>query len=122
MTNDEQKRTALLTEERRQRILTRLDQEGRVFAAELSRLYRVSDDTIRRDLDALAESGLVQRVHGGALRRFAFTENYEERQVERADAKDAIAQTTIPLLHPGQVILLDGGTTSLAIVCHLPSD
>src|SRR5215469_3786536 len=106
---DDQRRISLLTEERRQQILVSLEREGRVFATELSHRYHVSDDTIRRDLDALADLGMVQRVHGGALRRATFTENFEERQTENAAAKDAIARGTVSLLQQGQTILLDGG-------------
>jgi DeoR/GlpR family transcriptional regulator of sugar metabolism len=122
MVKDEQNRIALLTAERRERILALLQQEGRVFAAELSRVLQVSDDTIRRDLDALAEMGTLQRVHGGALRRLPITEQFDVRQAEKMDAKEAIARATVPLLHAGQVIFLDGGTTSLAIAHQLPPE
>src|ERR1700676_2926969 len=58
-----------LKEERHQYILELLGSEGRVLAADLSSRYRVSEDTIRRDLRELASSGKIQRVHGGALPR-----------------------------------------------------
>src|SRR5260370_42378275 len=60
-----------LNEERHHYILELLGSEGRVLAADLSGRYRVSDDTIRRDLRELASSGKIQRVHGGALPRRA---------------------------------------------------
>src|SRR5260370_32054345 len=60
-----------LKEERHQYILELLGSEGRVLAADLSSRYRVSEDTIRRDLRELASSGKIQRVHGGALPRRA---------------------------------------------------
>jgi DeoR/GlpR family transcriptional regulator of sugar metabolism len=119
---DERSRNMILTEERRERILAALQHDGRVYAAALSKEFGVSDDTIRRDLDALAEKGLLQRVHGGALRRLPFTENYEQRRGESAGAKHAIARATVSLLRSGQVILFDGGTTSLAIARQLPKD
>src|ERR1051326_643445 len=122
MDKDDQNRIQMLAAERRERILATLQRDGRVFATELSRALGVSDDTIRRDLDALAELGALQRVHGGAIRRLPFTEQFDVRQTEHMDAKAAIARATVPLLHPGQVILLDGGTTSLAIARHLPPD
>ncbi|MFY0575809.1 DeoR family transcriptional regulator [Cystobacter fuscus] len=59
--------TAHLPEERRRIILERLATEGRVFAADLCGILRVSEDTIRRDLRELDEAGLLRRVHGGAL-------------------------------------------------------
>jgi DeoR/GlpR family transcriptional regulator of sugar metabolism len=122
MSKDDQNRITLLTEERRERILALLQQEGRVFAAELSRALGVSDDTVRRDLDALAEMGALQRVHGGALRRLPVTEPFAVRQAEQMEAKEAIARATVPFLHSGQVIFLDGGTTSVAIARQLPPD
>src|ERR1700738_5554097 len=60
-----------LKEERHQYILELLGSEGRVLAADLSSRYRVSEDTIRRDLRELASSGKIQRGHGGALPRRA---------------------------------------------------
>ncbi|MGZ3582966.1 MAG: DeoR/GlpR family DNA-binding transcription regulator [Ktedonobacterales bacterium] len=102
--------------------MAQLERDGRVFASELSRLYKVSDDTVRRDLDVLAEQGMIHRVHGGALRRLTYTESFEDRQAEGAAAKDVIGQATASLLRSGQVIFIDGGTTSLAIVRHLPPD
>jgi DeoR/GlpR family transcriptional regulator of sugar metabolism len=56
-----------LPEERQQRILTRLRNEGRVVAAELAEAFEVSEDSIRRDLRELAAQGLCKRVYGGAL-------------------------------------------------------
>ena len=122
MDKDEKNRKILLTEERRSRILSRLRREGRVLAAQLSQEYGVSDDTIRRDLDALAEQGQVQRVHGGALRPAPVNEDYGARQTQGADAKESIARATAGLIHSGQVVILDGGTTTLAVAKHLSPD
>ncbi len=118
----DKKRSNLLTDERRERILAVLRRDGRVLATDLSETLGVSDDTIRRDLDALATMGLLQRVHGGALRRADINEDYLARQNDETDAKHAIAQATAALIHPGQVVILDGGTTSLAIAHSLPKD
>lgn len=122
MHKDDKNRTNLLTEERRERILTALQRDGRVLAINLSRTLGVSDDTIRRDLDALAEMGLLQRVHGGALRRAHINEDYTARRVDATTAKQSIAQATAALIRPGQVVVLDGGTTSLAVAQHLPKN
>src|SRR5882762_9785328 len=69
-----------LREERHQYILDLLGSEGRVLAADLSSRYRVSEDTIRRDLRELASSGRIQRVHGGALPRRAEAVPFVSRQ------------------------------------------
>lgn len=120
MHKDDKNRIYLLTEERRERILTALRRDGRVLATDLSKTLGVSDDTIRRDLDALAEMGLLQRVHGGALRRARINEDYTARQVDEAIAKQSIALATAALIRPGQIVILDGGTTALAVAQHLP--
>ena len=57
----------MLTAERRQTILGRLDRDGKVVASELVRSLGVSEDTVRRDLRELAAGGLLQRVHGCLL-------------------------------------------------------
>jgi DeoR/GlpR family transcriptional regulator of sugar metabolism len=120
MQKDDKIRSNLLTDERRERILTALRRDGRVLATDLSNTLGVSDDTIRRDLDALAEMGLLQRVHGGALWRARINEDYTARQADEAIAKQSIAQATAALVCPGQVVILDGGTTALAVAQHLP--
>ena len=56
-----------LVQDRRRDILRQLNENGKVFASDLSAAYNVSDDTIRRDLREMAAEGLLQRVHGGAL-------------------------------------------------------
>src|SRR5580693_8695912 len=80
-----------LREERHQYILELLGSEGRVLAADLSSRYRVSEDTIRRDLRELASSGKIQRVHGGALPRRAEAVPFVSRQQIDMESKIGIA-------------------------------
>lgn len=110
----------MLTAERRQYILERLRLEGKVVASELSAALEVSEDTIRRDLRELAEAGQLQRVHGGALPRSPAIASYEVRQSQATSAKAAIAQAALQLIRDGQVIMLDGGTTTLQVAQQLP--
>lgn len=112
----------MLTEERRARIMDELRRAGKVLAANLSQALGVSDDTIRRDLDALAAAGLLRRVYGGALRSAPVNEDYVARQTEGAAAKEAVARAAAALIRPGHVVILDGGTTTLAVARHLPHD
>ncbi len=121
MKGDDKKRT-LLTEERREHILAELARTGKVLASDLSRALRVSDDTIRRDLDALAARGLLRRVYSGALRTPPVNADFVARQADGAAAKEAVARAAAALIRPGQVIILDGGTTTLAVARHLPRD
>jgi DeoR/GlpR family transcriptional regulator of sugar metabolism len=111
----------MLTEERRQAILDRLGRDGRVVVADLSSSLHMSLDTIRRDLQELADAGLVRRVHGGALPPAVGSRTYAARREQAPAAKAAIAKATVGLVRDGQVILLDAGTTTLAVARHLPS-
>ena len=112
----------MLTAERRRSIMQMLQRDGKVYASELSKDLRVSEDTIRRDLRELATAGMLQRVHGGALPRSPATASFTERQQQAPEAKAAIAQAAIRLIHQDQVIILDGGTTPLQVAQRLPHD
>ncbi|MBI1878764.1 MAG: DeoR/GlpR transcriptional regulator [Chloroflexi bacterium] len=112
----------MLTAERQQYILATLQRQGKVIASELSMALDVSEDTIRRDLRKLAEAGLLQRVHGGALPSSPAAASYTARQGQSLSAKMAIAHAAIQLITSGQVIVLDGGTTTLYVAQRLPTD
>jgi DeoR/GlpR family transcriptional regulator of sugar metabolism len=112
----------MLTAERRQYILETLRHDGKVLATELSRQLNVSEDTIRRDLRELAEAGLLQRVHGGALPSSPATGPFTTRQRQATSAKAVIAQAAVQLIRAGQVVILDGGTTTLQVAQRLPVD
>ena len=99
----------MLTEERRQVILERLQGDGKVVAAELSAALDVSPDTVRRDLRELADAGLLRRVHGGALPPGVGARPYAARREQAPDAKAAIARAHERAARHGQVILLDAG-------------
>jgi DeoR/GlpR family transcriptional regulator of sugar metabolism len=115
-------KNAMLTAERRRSILQTLQREGKVHSSELSKVLRVSEDTIRRDLNELAAEGQLQRVHGGALPRSPAGASFTERQRQAPEAKAAIAQAAVRLIRHDQTIILDGGTTSLQVAQHLPAD
>ncbi|MBF2021314.1 MAG: DeoR/GlpR transcriptional regulator [Hydrococcus sp. C42_A2020_068] len=112
----------MLTAERRQYILNILRRDKKVLSSELSTVLQVSEDTIRRDLRELAESGLLQRVHGGALLVSPASASYADRQKQAPKEKEAIARLAAKLVCPGQVVILDGGTTTLQVARHLPLD
>jgi DeoR/GlpR family transcriptional regulator of sugar metabolism len=110
----------MLTTHRKQAILATLKQEGQVIAKTLSEAYGVSEDTIRRDLRELAADGLLQRVHGGALPASPAAANFSQRTHISTAAKSAIARKAAELILPGQVAILDGGTTCVELARHLP--
>ena len=110
----------MLKEERRRRILDLLGREGRVVAAELPARLDVSGYTVRRDLEELSAAGLLQRVHGGAVPRSPVAPTYAGREGQSIAGKAAVAGAAVRLLEPGQVAIVDGGTTALALVEQIP--
>ena len=112
----------MLTAERRQVILTRLERDGKVVASELVDALGVSEDTVRRDLRELASGGLVQRVHGGALLPAPASVSFAQRLQVAPEAKAHLAEAALPLLEGANVVLLDGGTTALELARRLPPD
>src|SRR5690348_14887649 len=113
----------LLGEERRELILRWLAAEGKVRASDLALRLRVSLDTVRRDLQELADAGLLRRVHGGALPPSPpGPDSFVERLPDDVAAKAAVAQAAVGLVRPGEVIAISGGTTTLEFARRLPDD
>lgn len=110
----------MLTIHRKQAILATLKQDGQVIAKALSETFGVSEDTIRRDLREMAADGLLQRVHGGALPSSPAVADFSQRKHISTAAKSAIARKAAELILPGQVAILDGGTTCVELARHLP--
>lgn len=109
-----------LPQERQQRILERLRARGRVVAAELAAEFAVSEDSIRRDLRELAAAGLCKRVYGGALPLAPGGSPLRQRRGEHAGRKLALARKAATLVRQGQVLLIDAGSTNIAIAAALP--
>ncbi len=112
----------MLTAERRQYILTVLQRDGKIVAKNLSEELGLSEDTIRRDLRDLAGDGLLLRVHGGALPCSPANSSFASRQEQATAAKTSIARVAARLVRPGQVVILDAGTTTLQVAQNLPLD
>ena len=110
----------MLTAERKQAILERLEHDGRVVASQLVTSLGVSEDTVRRDLRDLADQGLLHRVHGGALASAPATVSFARRLEVGQEEKIALADAALPLLDEARVIVLDGGTTALELARRLP--
>jgi DeoR/GlpR family transcriptional regulator of sugar metabolism len=112
----------MLTSQRKLILLDLLKQDGKIVAKSAAVLLDVSEDTIRRDLRELAGDGLLQRVHGGALPASPAMADFAARQHISTDDKSAIGRAAAQLIQPGQVVFIDGGTTSAQLVRHLPPD
>ncbi|WP_062203315.1 DeoR/GlpR family DNA-binding transcription regulator [Demequina salsinemoris] len=110
--------------ERQHEILARARANGRVEVGPLADSLGVTVETVRRDLTALERMGAVRRVHGGALpvERLVLEPSLVARETRNSEQKRRIAARAIEELPAGGTILLDAGTTMLAIAEAIPAD
>ncbi|PZP62282.1 MULTISPECIES: DeoR/GlpR family DNA-binding transcription regulator [Pseudoxanthomonas] len=106
--------------ERAQTVLDLLREHGRVSSGDLAARFGVSEDSIRRDLRELASQGLCKRVYGGAVRTAPEALRFDQRLQHEASDKAGLAWGVCALLQPGSTVLLDAGTTNLAVAQRLP--
>lgn len=113
--------TPLSATERQSKILGWIEQRQRVTVPQLIEQFAISPATARRDLDALAEQGKVQRVHGGALalRRAPPEAPVLQRMAEQADEKTRIARAAAELIREGETVFISSGTTTLEVARQL---
>jgi len=109
----------MLTSQRKKLLLARLAAEGQLVARSLALELGTSEDTIRRDLRELAAEGRLQRVHGGALPASSAMGDLAVREQVSVADKLALGRFGASLIRPGQVVILDGGTTALQVARHL---
>jgi DeoR/GlpR family transcriptional regulator of sugar metabolism len=105
----------MLATQRRSRILALVDEQGAVKVSELVDELGVSDMTVRRDIESLAEQGLVERVHGGALAvggRTSEEPGFSAKSALMTAQKTAIAEAAAALVEPGSAIGISAGTTT----------
>ena len=112
----------MLKEERHQYILNRINQNYRIYITALSSELGVSDDTLRRDLAELDELGLLTKVHGGAIARSGIPVEFTDRLNTGIAGKQQMATKVIPLFSPGDIVLMDGGTSNLEVARQIPVD
>jgi DeoR/GlpR family transcriptional regulator of sugar metabolism len=102
----------MLKKERQEFILHQLNLHNKILCADLSNKMGVSDDTIRRDLQELAQEDKLIKVHGGALSK-SFHTAFDRKMVYNLEDKHIIAQKTAALVQSGMYILTSGGTSIL---------
>lgn len=112
----------MLTKQRKKLILDRLARDGQLVAKALSQELEISEDTVRRDLRELAAEGRLLRVHGGALPASAAVADLPTREHIATTDKQALGRVGAAMVKPGQLVILDGGTTALQVARHLPAD
>lgn len=109
------------TEERREGILRLLETVESVHVADLVEELGASEATVRRDLVQLDKQGALRRTHGGARRLLlrGVTTPFAARALVNAEGKARIAAAAAAMLAHGESVVLDGGTTCLAVAHRL---
>lgn len=99
---------------RRERIIELIQEDRMVKVSDLMKMFDVSIETIRRDLEFLEKEGLLTRVYGGAVlnRKKAAEPLYEQREIKNYREKSAIAKRAVELIEDGDVLGIDIGTTA----------
>ncbi|MFC1463845.1 MAG: DeoR/GlpR family DNA-binding transcription regulator [Candidatus Brachytrichaceae bacterium NZ_4S206] len=106
-----------MSEERRREIIALLETERHVRVEDLARRFDVSEVTIRKDLSELEARGLLQRTHGGAVlvHKSRFNPSFLEKLALHAAEKRAIAHAALEYICEGDALILDAGSTTLAL-------
>ncbi|RCW43694.1 DeoR family transcriptional regulator [Halopolyspora algeriensis] len=112
----------MLARQRQELILEEVRRTGAVQVSDLVLRLGVSDMTIRRDLDALATRGLVEKVYGGATSKVGRSTDepgFEVKSMRQLAEKEAIARLAAERVRPGTAIGLSAGTTTWTLARHL---
>lgn len=109
------------TFDRRSEIIRHLQKNQRVSTRSLSKLFQVSEVTIRHDLNNLEQQGWITRVHGGAEigSLLQGEQSFALRQTLHVEEKANIARAAARLVEPGDTIMLDGSTTAYQLAVQL---
>lgn len=107
----------MLALERRNLILERLQQDKRVVVSELSQLYSVSEETIRRDLDKLEKEGFATKSYGGAVinEDVSIDLPFNVRKNQNVVGKQRMAELAASLIHDGEHVFLDASSTAVFV-------
>lgn len=114
----------MLTQERYNYILQALEQRKAVSVAVLTKELNISESTIRRDLNALAKMGKLNKVHGGATfleprNKVTHEDQVEIRKEIHTIQKESIGRYAASLIEPEDFVYLDAGTTTASMLPYL---
>lgn len=111
----------LLPNQRREKILDLLKEDGSAKVGNLSKLFKVTEVTIRQDLEKLESEGLIIKEHGGAFLKNAqdTVRNIALLNQDNLDKKSVIAKKCLEFIELGDTIILDSGSTTTEIAKHL---
>jgi len=112
----------LTKKERQERILERLGSDVTVRISTLAEQFNVTTETIRRDIDELTDRGLVDRTYGGAASKSLSSEPaMEQRRLTHVEERERIGSCAAGLIEPGDVVMIDAGSTTLHFARALAS-
>ena len=112
----------MLRIDRQSFIIHQVNLHNKVLSTDLSKQLKVSDDTVRRDIQQLAEAGKIIKVHGGALSRSFHGTHTSSDDVYAYNQKKVIAQKAVSLIKDGMCVLTTGGTTIIEMARALPPE
>lgn len=115
----------MFAEERREKILSMIKHRGRVFAKDLAEEFKVSIDTIRRDLTVMEEECLIKRTHGGAVplskvRRLPIDDKI--RFSQGTEHQNSIAELAASFIDNGDTVFMGGASIHYILTKYLPTD
>lgn len=113
----------MLAIERRNAILAALSAEGKVVVSDFSQKFKVTEETIRRDIDKLAREGYAIKTYGGAVSNVSpsYDLPYNIRKKVNVEEKRAIAQKIAGMIHDGDRIMVDASSTTLFVIREIKS-
>ena len=104
--------------ERRKKIVELLQKDQRVYISEISQLFNVTDETLRRDLEKLENNGILTRTYGGAILNKHTNEEipFQARTSINQELKQQIALKAAPLINNGNTLMIDASSTCLELI------
>ncbi len=107
----------MLPHERRKKILDLITEDGHATVIQLSKIFKVTEVTIRQDLEKLEKEGTIEREHGGAyLKNIGLNvKNIVLQNQDHLPEKAAIARKALEYINDGDIIILDSGSTTTEI-------
>jgi DeoR/GlpR family transcriptional regulator of sugar metabolism len=115
-------RKSALPAQRRSELVKVLEIKGQMSVSEISDYFNISEDTVRRDLDALAQKGALTRTHGGAVTITALVHRdspFLQRLNTCTAEKQRIAKAAAALISDGETLLINGGSTTRLFAAEL---
>lgn len=107
--------------ERRQRIMEKIRLDRKVYVSDLAQTFKVTEETIRRDLEKLESQDLLRRSYGGAVITESTSEDlsYKRRSSINSESKLAIAEKAAQMVQDGDTVMMDSSTTCQALLQRL---